>query len=630
MQAYQKAYLENSRQILDLQTRPNPRHVSFDEYYEYVRHAKQEKARLGEENVALLRQELFPQLDGLYQLSPEQLQDLDEFAQLLMDNRYLHGGVMEPGLAGHILQALVNYYRRCKERNLLIRHLYELGMSRYYLYLPMMTELLDEASRYATRMRLCFVEAGAYLKFFDEIEDEETQGYIIRSLANTALGVFNQYGDKIRTVKHTLQVLQDEHYQKLAPGLPWKRYIALTHDQMTRSIPMGDMYSLQPQEVEDVMESTYIVYENQLKLAQSTGVSPYNRDLLPYYNVEYRLGIRTVEEMLTLFETMLQKADVKDYSVQGMHEILWMTAYYSLWLQTYPEQLKGREDFLLEMQQRLLRYVDAARSQVDDPSRLYWQTNQFVSCYIELEGGMDNETLMLTILKANAPEIYVHSWLVGSVAVVLSESKLEEDGAFFDDIDFIRQITDPAEKRRVVLEYAMKCGLLHDIGKLGVMDMYTIESRQWLGEEYEISQLHVSSYHKNLLSCPSTIRYADVALGHHKWYDDRRGFPERYHRLDSQYRQMVDIIALADWLSMVTDSNNLRAGEHLEVEAAIQKALTMEGNQFSPQVVNCLRDAEIHQQITSILLNGEREAYLSLYQWEQSEHPFLGESDAQD
>ena len=39
-------------------------------------------------------------------------------------------------------------------------------------------------------MRLYFTEAAAYLKYYDQIEDIETRGYILRSRANIALGQF--------------------------------------------------------------------------------------------------------------------------------------------------------------------------------------------------------------------------------------------------------------------------------------------------------------------------------------------------------------------------------------------------------------------------------------------------------
>ena len=120
-----------------------------------------------------------------------------------------------------------------------------------------------------TGMRLCFTEAAAYLKYYDEIEDDQTRGYILRSRANMALGAFKSPGEKVALVRRTLQILQDQEYQAKAPGLPWERFIYMTHQHMAASISYSKEKVLTPKDMTDIMESVYIVYQR-----RPTGSSP--------------------------------------------------------------------------------------------------------------------------------------------------------------------------------------------------------------------------------------------------------------------------------------------------------------------------------------------------------------------
>ena len=115
--------------------------------------------------------------------------------------------------------------------------------------------------------------------------------------------------------------------------------------------------------------------------------------------------------------------------------------------------------------------------------------------------------------------------------------------SLFDDIEKFRQIVDPEEKRRQVMEDALTCGLLHDVGKISFLELYTRTARQWFAEEYEVTRLHTVSGHLLLSERASTRRFAPVALGHHAWYDGScHGYPETYRRLECPCRQMVDVI----------------------------------------------------------------------------------------
>ena len=52
----------------------------------------------------------------------------------------------------------------------------------------------------------------------------------------------------------------------------------------------------------------------------------------------------------------------------------------------------------------------------------------------------------------------------------------------------------------------------------------------------------------------STAAYADVAKGHHLWYDCSRGYPYDFNTFDSPVKTIIDIVAVADCMDAATDS----------------------------------------------------------------------------
>lgn len=72
----------------------------------------------------------------------------------------------------------------------MIRELYWLGIGRNNLCSRLLGLEMPMVDYYMSRMRLCFTEAGAYLKYFDEIKDKDTRAYILRARANMSLGQF--------------------------------------------------------------------------------------------------------------------------------------------------------------------------------------------------------------------------------------------------------------------------------------------------------------------------------------------------------------------------------------------------------------------------------------------------------
>lgn len=283
MQPYQEEYIANLKDITVLASRRQTSNHSLAEYQEKLLHDRSLLEKKINRNIELLRDGLFPLFDRLFEAPPTELAELEEFAGALLNGK----DELDAGLFCQIYQALLIHARHNKDRNAIIRCLYWLGIGRHHMSTKMVGIDLSDIEHYMSQMRLCFTEAAAYLKFFEEIDDTDTKGYILRSRANTALGQFKSASAKIRLTRQTLQILKDEGYHENAPNLPWDRYIYMTHQQMVSNTSYCREHDMTAQDVASIMESVHIVHQRRIEEAADKQEIPirsaFSRSAIEYY-----------------------------------------------------------------------------------------------------------------------------------------------------------------------------------------------------------------------------------------------------------------------------------------------------------------------------------------------------------
>ena len=608
MRPYQKEYIENIREIAALTARKDPDGLTLEAYEARMRRDEAAAWEKVGRNMTLLREGLFSTLDHLFDADQETLQELEEFATHLMGGKE----TQDEGVFRLIHRALLSLARQKGDRCGMIRELYWLGMGYYWLYSKLVGLPLEVTEKYANQMRLSFTEAAAYLKYFEEIEDTETRGYMLRSRANMSLGSFKSSGEKIRLVRDTLCIMQDESYRQTEADLPWERYLYMTHQQMASSVSYSKEQVMSPEDMAWIMESAYIVYHQRLEEAAASGGHTPLRWAFPYYAMEYYCGIYDMDHLMARIEKLMDQADPADVSPDGMYGILSLPAFYCQYLEQNPERIPAKASYLEGLYQRALEYAGRFPAQEDEKLSLYLRQLSFT--YIETQGGVPYGVYLQKLLLRFAPEAYLHSRMVGEAARALCGLIMEEEPTFFDDVVKFRQIDDPEAKRRQVLDDAMTCGLLHDVGKISFLELYSRTARQWFEEEYEVTRLHTTAGHLLLSERASTKRFAPIALGHHAWYDgSSHGYPEAYRRLECPCRQMVDVIGLVDWLENVSHSAQAYTGMEMGFDEAVEEAISLEGRRFSPMLTARLRDKQVAALIWDAFERGRKEAYRRMY-----------------
>ena len=595
LEAYQLRYADNMREIALLSDDARLSSAGFDAWFAGRQEAEARIAQLRRENSALLSEHLFPALDNVFSASPETLASLEAFADRLMDWKTN----LDIGVYVAIHEALLSLQRVRRDRNGTIRELYKLGMGRYYLNMYASSIDSEDVRTLMFRNEMLFTEAASYFRFFEQIDDEETRGYIIRAMANIAL-CSRDHRRKIAASSRALQVLRDPYYRALAPGLPWDSFVSRTHQQMSANRHELSAGDLTREDLAAVLDSCYEVH-----MAQRNREDPSVRWIWPLYEMEYSCGYADAETTLNRLESLISDAPDGRFDMTGLYGAVQLPLYYCHMLHNHPRLAEDprRLDFNARCSRKMLQAFLACPPEQFDTYFFYLVKNA-VAEYLELPGALSYRALTTRLMQRFAGALYIRSRKAGDMLKLLTREALDRFPDYFDDLPFLPASLPEAQKRSILLDYAEGCGLYHDFGLLSMNMSRILQSRPLFETESRMYQLHPLSGAEDLKSRPSTQRYADIALGHHAWYNASGGYPAAWKRNASPFRAMTDLVALTAFL--------LEEGDETP-EERLRLALQDGGTRFSPRAASLLAESSLRKQLLSLITDEGKAYYAEVY-----------------
>ena len=247
-----------------------------------------------------------------------------------------------------------------------------------------------------------------------------------------------------------------------------------------------------------------------------------------------------------------------------------------------------KEKYALSYLQDLTSYTKRARD-VRRQSKLYDQLEAIVvdpHFYERFSGDNRNDLLLNLLIKSDA-EIYAHSLLVTWIGWNMMEVLLTEKPASLVGLLGCNSQEQVLAHKDEFNEFFWNACLTHDLGLNRLSPTTNLHYRSLSGHECQLLRTHlihgaaiirIDTYH---------ARFADQAIGHHKWYNGR-GFPESYDNINSPYSIINDLLAITDFLE---------GGADLPAEgvpAGFDDRLTMlkeqAGTRFNPELVRMFFD----------------------------------------
>ncbi len=237
----------------------------------------------------------------------------------------------------------------------------------------------------------------------------------------------------------------------------------------------------------------------------------------------------------------------------------------------------------------------------------------FMMDYIEVPQAMSFQDMGLRCMALLHPPTYVHSMMVGNLARCLCEHMISRHPGLFIGMEGCNSSEEVKMHRKKIVDFCYHAACCHDFGKLPLIDTISIYGRGLLDAEFELLKQHTVLGAEMLKRHESTRGYALVAMGHHRWYDGGKGYPEGYDVAHYPEKTIIDIVTVADCLDAATDTvgrSYSRGKKFEEIFAEIQEYAP---TRYSPAVASLFSIYQVREDIKHILSNTRRSDYRHTY-----------------
>ncbi len=544
MRAYQETYVENLKTIMKLSDLSGELPDSAEAFWSERDRKRGRIRELIREDTELLRQNLMPLLDDIVSAPEEEIRELTDFANHLM----MGARQLDLVLNYTIRNALVSYARKWGKRDMLIRELYQTGMALFYMQKAI---AYSGIRPYYWKMSLVFGEAASYIKVYDEIEDPDIRGYIHRALANMALAYswkdVENTKRKLQMIRRSLKILRDPVYQEKTPSLPWNLFIYKSHQE--RVTAMGYLRLLSPghtdtEVVREVLESVEYIRDYQLERSRRTGKKPALRWMAQYEIAQYHCGINTLSHLLKELEKLYMKRNSADYTDEGIEENLFIPSMYGEYLASDPVLRHQKRQVIYYMYRSTIAYVKGMSRNPLDAQLLRYLMDTAAS-FVEYSGSLKLKDFLIELVACRDPEEYMLCMMTAELARFLMMCVIDEAPEELVGLKGCRDTEEVRSRREELITFAYEAGILHDAGMLSINHLVNQKGRAWLEEDKIMLQTHTYAGQLIMERCESTRLYAEIALGHHRTYDEKSGYPREYTRKGRKCQIVTDMVGAA-------------------------------------------------------------------------------------
>ena len=266
-----------------------------------------------------------------------------------------------------------------------------------------------------------------------------------------------------------------------------------------------------------------------------------------------------------------------------------------------PNNIRAEDaEALTGFYKRLLRYIHRM-PKLGHLSFLLSELTFLLEHFIEVD-GIDFETMCMELLAAIHPPTYVHSMSVADLSVCLAKHLFQRHPEMF-----VHTPGYPDEES--VLEHVRHAAACHDIGKLFIVETIITYGRPLHDIEFDWIRSHPEAGAALLSKHKKTRAYAEVALGHQRWYDGKGGYPECYRPEEATDQLVVDLVTCADCLDAATDNVGRSYKKGKTLDEFMEELKEGSGTRYAPFLLELFEDETVCQELASILDAGRDDKY---------------------
>lgn len=590
-----------------------------DSYSERLRDNFTQIGRLAKDNRAFLNAIFFPTIAEGHELSAEDIDNLIDLGESLLSSAAVEN--LDLPIVSLITERLLKDAEDRGDLAATIRRL-DARMDTCYA----LTTLMGRANanpETANAFRREGLEIGQRLiglldhESFERLDPESREVVLtdVRYMAVFYDGLPHDdpsQGKELDLLERVLRLADDPFYLEKAAGFNWRyfRYRALNYYAKTTDLCNargfdGDalaricdrteqflaLWQSDPEyfsQFDNEKQVTMIVYRNRY-LAGRIDLNTYHDKLLALY----------------------RRRDPGQYDLNGIYDNLQLPAEAICLLREddLPEDSALR---LSQIYRDMIRYAFRMPNSGSLSSLLEYYIS-IINRFIEVPGGLTFEEMSLQCLAALHPPTYIHSVMVGKLTRCLCDHLIDRNPGVLTGLLGCESADEVVARRDEITDFVYHASRCHDFGKLPIIDTIFVYGRNLFEMEFGLIRSHPRSGYDLLRRHKSTRAYADVALGHHRWYDDSRGYPEHFNTAQSPLKPIIDMVLYADCMEAATDSVGRSYRSAKTFEDFIAETTPEFGTHYAPWLQALITAPEVRADMERLLGEGRRETYRNTY-----------------
>lgn len=610
------AYIDRMTEIRLLSS---PELKCFDDASGYSRRLKDNFKRIGilaRENREMLDTVVFPLVKSDSVLTEEEINYVREFNENLVDSQTvenLDGAIMSL-LSDRLMQDAEakgdeEYLIRQLRERFVVCHTFTYMTSRIHTN-PSISELFRKRGLEAAERLLTYLEHERFQGLSPEAKENVLMiARFYPTIYGSASGISGETAHEwIMALRTAEEVFQDPFYRECFPDFNWDYYHYRMLEYYSSILDYIYRAPLLKGDLEIIIsrvKAQEALWQTDPEKYDSYTIRPML--LISLYQAMYLGGELDTGEYREKLMELYRERDPEAYDFDSL--FVNIRCALDQILSYSPEHTREKEKaFAGQFYHDVLAYAFRMPNSgtLSEFLELY---SPVLKYFREIPGKITFEEMGLRSLAALHPPTYVHSRMVAILTRCITGHLMEESPGLFLGILGAADEEAVLERREEMISFAYHAALCHDFGKLPILDTVFIYGRRLLDFEFEIIKQHPELGATLLLPHESTKAYAEVALGHHKWYDNTRGYPESFDTSKSPLKTIIDIVACADCMDAATDSIGRSYNEGKSLDDFLKELIEGSGTRYAPYLPGLIQKKETWEDLNYLLTEGRQMNY---------------------
>lgn len=246
---------------------------------------------------------------------------------------------------------------------------------------------------------------------------------------------------------------------------------------------------------------------------------------------------------------------------------------------------------------------------VRDLERL--STDPFLVQYLDYKQYMH---FLYSLVVATQTTTYAHSVHVAKISEVLTKCIMKHRPGMLRGLLGCNTTVEVLANKRKFYRFVYNASMLHDLGKNSIVSVVNDDYRPLTQQELKFVKRHPELGAKYLNIYPELSKYADIALGHHKWYNGMGGYPDSFDNTKSPIRLLIDIVTLSDCIQAATEKIGRNYRYEKSIDVVMDELRHGAGTIYNPDLVSLIdRYPKTRKKLEYLIADGWVEIYYNIY-----------------